>query len=504
MISLDRSGMVNADTIAALDDLPVGIFLSDRDGQCTYVNKAWVQVTGLSMDQSLGLGWFKAIHPDDMASVLKAKAQSEETKTGYSLTYRIILPTGEIRYLHVTSTPQTDDDGALRLVIGSVLDITREERLRQQLEQENRSKSDFIARMSHEFRTPLNSILSICHLLQLEQLTASQLEYVDMLQFSTKNLLDLINDILTLNQVEAGGITLNPETFGLHDLIDTFCAPLAIKAREHGTELTVAYMGEVPFMVIGDPIRFGQILNNLISNAVKFTKDGIIRVEVQVLERDDLTVTLAVTVRDTGIGISREELPHVFDRFRQANPSISKQYGGTGLGLAISRELAQMFGGDITVASELGKGSSVTAILRFGVASPMAVTTDDRRTSQRPLEGKRILLAEDHSLNARLMRRIMEPWGARLVVAENGLEAVDIYRKEGADLVVMDLVMPLMDGLEAAMNIRKTDPDVPIIALTATSTDKARILANKAGMNGVLPKPFEPAELLRMILEHLR
>jgi len=223
-----------------------------------------------------------------------------------------------------------------------------------------------------------------------------------------------------------------------------------------------------------------------------------------VRERDDLTVTLAVTVRDTGIGISREELPHVFDRFRQANPSISKQYGGTGLGLAISRELAQMFGGDITVTSELGKGSSVTAVLRFGVVSPMAVTTDDRPTSQRPLEGKRILLAEDHSLNARLMRRIMEPWGARLVVAENGLEAVDIYRKEGADLVVMDLVMPLMDGLEAAMNIRKTDPDVPIIALTATSTDKARILANKAGMNGVLPKPFEPAELLRMILEHLR
>jgi len=380
---------------------------------------------------------------------------------------------------------------------------------RQRAEEAAQSKQLFMSTMSHEIRTPLNEVIGITNLLLQGSPREDQMDYIKALKFSGNHLLTLVNDVLDYNKMESGKIIFEQTQFNLSDFLEDIKRSYSFRSKAKNLSFDIKKASDVPEEVIGDPIRLNQILSNLLSNALKFTIHGSIKVVVKELSRTTNQSKIEFAVIDTGIGISKDKHSFVFDSFTQASSDTTRHFGGTGLGLAICKKLIELQGGTITIDSEPEKGSTFRFVISFGISEKGAkVQETELPESFSGLEGKRILVAEDNKINFFVANKFLIGWGITVTHAETGQIALDILEKEEFDLILMDLHMPVMDGIEATRIIRRSgDPkikDIPIVALTAAIMSESHDKIEDLNINDYVLKPFKPHDLFERILKHVR
>jgi signal transduction histidine kinase/CheY-like chemotaxis protein len=364
-----------------------------------------------------------------------------------------------------------------------------------------RAKSDFLSVMSHEIRTPLNAIIGIAHLLLQDTLLPSQLENLKALNISAENLLRLINDILDFGKIEEGKIVLGEKNIDLHQLVENIKTAYHIRAAERGNTIHLKIDPNLPQYILGDEVRLAQILHNLVSNAVKFTCNGHISMQLCLQRMQDDQATVYFSVTDTGIGIEKEKQHLIFDRFTQANSDIAREFGGSGLGLAIVKRLIALYNSDIYLNSEPGRGSVFSFAITFKKGKA-EMCTQQAIPGNSDLSGIKILLVEDVEFNIMVARKMINNWNGAVDIAENGAVALTKIRQTEYDIVLMDLQMPVMDGYNATQHIRNFNTIIPIIALTASASADILQRTRELGMTDYLAKPFKPGELYEMIYKY--
>ncbi len=369
-----------------------------------------------------------------------------------------------------------------------------------------KAKAIFLANMSHEIRTPMNGIVGMVDILKRTPLSKEQLEYLDIIQISGANLLMIINDVLDFSKIEAGQITFESIHFNLSDEVSEVIKLLKYKADQKGLELSYSLGPDVPEMLVGDPLRLKQVLINLCNNSIKFTTEGFVKIKVETIKLNENKVVLKFEVQDTGIGISSENQLKLFKSFSQADVSTTRKFGGTGLGLAISKNLVQLMNGNIGIQSEEGNGAVFFFSCEFVIAQKITIMEKEEFIpSEIAVKKLKILLAEDNVINQKVATLNLAKMGHSVSVASDGIEAVELFENEVFDVIFMDVQMPGMDGVEATLAIRKWEQNnnvvnrIPIVAMTANTLRSDKDIFMEAGMDDYLGKPFNSAELVRVI-----
>lgn len=379
---------------------------------------------------------------------------------------------------------------------------------KKQAEESTKAKQDFLARMSHELRTPINGVLGLANLLMNTQQTKENVEYLNGIRTSGEHLLAIINDILDLSKIEAGKLEIESIAFDARQITHDLLKGLKISAEQKGIELFVELEENIPSVLVGDPVRFNQVMMNLMSNAIKFTEHGFVKLEINA-KHELQRCWLCMTVTDTGIGIPSDKLEAIFERFTQADSSTSIRFGGTGLGLTIVKQLVEMQGGTLTVKSEIGKGSEFVVSIPYTIsAADLELDVKEEHHLLR-YDGSNVLVAEDNLINQLVAKRTLENWGIDVTLVNNGLEAIrELQSNKSFDLVIMDVQMPEMDGFQATQIIRNQLDDgkrsIPIIAMTASVLYDPKARALTAGMNDYISKPFKPEQLNEKLKPYLK
>ena len=500
----------------ALASMADGFLLCDAQDRVVAWNERYLEMfpwlrsvigVGVSFESFVDVA-ARALVPDDGDNAQREAWREMRLslhRSGYGM-YEQELKDGTVIHVIERRTP----DGGVVSVFRDITAAERElARAKGAAEAANRAKSQFLATMSHEIRTPLSGMLGMNTLLLKTQLSDEQRGYARIIRSSGKALLTLINDILDLSKIEAGRVELTYVDFDPRRLLNEVAASIGTRAHEKGLALTVQFRTELPDVLLGDEARLRQVLSNLIGNAVKFTENGSVHVDVAHRTIDEQRIELSVSVRDTGIGIAPDVLPTLFTRFTQADGGIARRYGGSGLGLAISRELIELMGGRIAVETDAGRGSTFRIMLPLQRVQSTRLETPDTQFDAAPDisgGGLRVLVAEDNEVNQLIIRTMLTQLGHACDVVGDGSEAVDRVKQGGYDLVLMDIQMPLLDGIAATRQIRAMDGSaghVPIVALTANAMVEERAAYLEAGMDDYISKPIDTKELIQAIARTL-
>lgn len=484
------------------------VMLIDRDFRISWVNESFTRITGYAAEEAIGKRPADLLNSDktDMSTVadMDSRLAKGEAVRTVLLNRR---KDGEDIWLDISQVPMLNVKGQMESLIAVERDITaakeheRElENARKAAEEGARSKSEFLATMSHEIRTPLNGVIGMTQLLQQTELNDEQRTYADTIHGSARALLALINDVLELSKMDAQDVTLCPEIFSIRRCFGAAIHLLTPLAQEKGIDLQLDIAADAPEVLFGDDRRVTQILMNVVGNAIKFTDKGSVRVVVTV-EWSGCIPHLCFSVTDTGIGIQPDMQDRIFERFSQADAAISRRFGGTGLGLTISQRLARAMGGDITVTSTFGKGACFATRLVLEAAEEESTRGAQPISEAGYLTGARILIADDNQVNRLLVQRFLKDSGAELSFALDGQQAVEHVKALAPQIVLMDVSMPNMNGLEATRAIRRMPIEQPyIVALTANAFDDDRAACLDAGMDAFLSKPVGRQQLLQHLI----
>lgn len=477
------------------------VFITDCRGIIEYVNPKFTEITGYSSDEIIG----NTPH----------KLKSEQTsKAVYIKLWKVLLSgkkwqgeflnrkkNGELYWAWDNIAPIENDAGEITHFVAIQIDFTERKKIELALkkakleaEQANKIKSEFLATMTHELRTPMNGVLGMAQILEETKLNPEQREYVDIILRSGHSLLEIINDVLDLSKLEAEQVILEERYFNLEQLIDDILGILRPKSREKSLPLDVIYPVDYPPYFIGDPTRLRQVLLNLMSNAIKFTSSGYVRLTVLCNSLSAERTEIKLSIEDTGIGIATKNIAHLFDPFVQADQTTTRKYGGSGLGLAVSKKLINLMQGNIGVNSVLGQGTEFWVSLSLQLADKKT-EKDEQQTKvlNHLVFNKKILIVEDDITNLKIAIQMLSNKGLVIDIAKNGQQAVNLWQHEDYDLIFMDCRMPVMDGYEATKIIREQESasHIPIIALTANSSYKDRQHCLNSGMDEVITKPFK-------------
>lgn len=540
-----------------------GIRILDGRGRITFVNRKMAEMLGYRVEEMLRRNVVDYLHPEELADY---HHRMEKRRAGMGEEYlrRHLHKDGRTVWTKISATPITGDQGRFVGSFAMITDITRMKEVEAELvtamrraEAANQAKSEFLANMSHEIRTPMNGVIGLTGLLLDTDLNAEQRQLAENVRHSAESLLCLINDILDLSKIEAGHLELEALDFDLRDLLQDIVQTMIKGAQDKGLDLTCSIDPDIPPRLRGDPVRLRQVLNNLVSNAVKFTEAGKVTISVSPDEQARVResakngeVRLRFAVQDTGIGIPEDKLDAIFDKFSQVDASTTRRFGGTGLGLSISKQLVELMGGKIIVKSRVGGGSefSFTVSLECwdaAATSPSWTSRDQRAGSTLPRLSGRVLLAEDTPVNQQVALGLLRKMGLAADTAGNGFEVLQALAEKPYDVVLMDVMMPGMDGLEATRRIRsqeaggwsqnlevrsqepenviqhtmvtkesaespapgrspRTPKRVPIIAMTAGAMPSDKERCFQAGMDDFVVKPVNPQELARALCKWLQ
>jgi two-component system, cell cycle sensor histidine kinase and response regulator CckA len=489
---------------ATFDALPDPLMIIDRDYRIRQANKAALDKLQMTREQALASSCMACI--DNAASPPDYCPQAMTLQDMQGHTVELPVERFGGHYI-VSTTPILDANGNYQASVYLAYDITERKKAEKELaaakdaaEAANRSKSEFLANMSHEIRTPMNGVIGMAQLLHFTDLTAEQEEYLSGIEASGDNLLGIINDILDLSKIESGKIELEYADFSLRKAIEDVITTQISRIHQKHLTLQRELAVGLPEVMRGDQLRIKQILLNLLGNAIKFTEQGSITIAVRLMEQGAGRVLIRLTVSDTGIGMSPEALQKIFNPFEQADTSTTRRFGGTGLGLTICRKLAELMGGAITVESTPGAGSSFHLEIPFELSSAtMNRQEHSMPLPERPARPLSILIAEDNPMNQRMLELLLQKIGHSAISTNNGKEALERWRRGGVDLILMDIQMPVMTGVEALEAIRAEEQasggHLPVIALTADALKGTEEKLLKAGFDGYLTKPVKTKEL---------
>ncbi|NBG67360.1 PAS domain S-box protein [Acidiluteibacter ferrifornacis] len=497
-----------------IENMNLGLLEVDKNEKILYANQSFCKMSGFELDEILNSTASKLFVRGENAEVLIEK-NSMRTK-GVSDAYEIATKNkrGEAKWWLVSGAPLFDQLGKPTGSVGIHLDITSQKEIERELveakyqaEESSKVKEVFLANMSHEIRTPMNGIIGMARQLNKTKLDEKQQFHLDVIRSAADNLMIILNDILDLSKIEAGKLSIENVSFNLGDSLKKACDVMQPKAEEKGLTLTTHTDSKIAPTLFGDPFRLNQVLFNLIGNSIKFTQKGSVTISSELIKNQGNAQLIQISVTDTGVGIDKQYLETIFDKFTQEDRSTARKYGGTGLGMNISKQLVDLMGGDIAIESKKGEGTKVIITLPFllsdqDISEESSFSNDQYNCEE--LKGKSLLIAEDNELNRLVIETTLAQYELNLHFATNGKEAIDVLQEKPIDLILMDIQMPVMDGIEATQYIRnQLKIDIPIIALTANvlKGDTESYIAS--GMNDTVRKPFEEREILETLMQWL-
>ena len=503
-IAESRKAQSEQRLIDIIESLNLGMARYDLEGSVTHAEHRFAEIFGRSADELIGMraSDFPAVvmNADESANARPIKFYPDNSV--FESPFKNAM--NEVSWLLCTTAPLYDDAGKVEGGVIVVFDITARKKLEQEMREAKKEaeaglelRKTILANVSHELRTPVNAIVGMAALLSSTNLNDQQREYLKTMRFSSDGLLVLIDDLLDVSRIEAGKVELEAIEFSIRDNFSELTKSLQLRAQEKGLSFTWKMDDRIPTCLIGDVHRLNQVVTNLIGNAIKFTPQGSVQLEIMYVAETDDAQDIAFSVTDTGIGIAEERQSAVFLAFAQEDNSTTRKFGGTGLGLSISKRIVELMGGELELRSEKNVGTAFSFTLRLKKGNAEA---PEQKSFKPDLSGSRILLVEDNKVNQFLANSLLKSWNAWVDISEDGQDAVDRLCSESYDLVLMDLQMPVMDGFEATEHIREVlKSKVPIIGLSANALNGERERSLEKGMDEYVSKPFRPELLYEKI-----